>query len=573
LTNPVYISALNYKGERKIKIAFEGRDSESFHKIRAIEGFAYSKTYKCYYIPYTKEAYKQLKELHPNIVNINKPEAAQSGNISTHHLHIQEETLGHAPCAELAEKPIHNTDTTKKKGVKAWFVNRYYIAVVFEYSKEDLLFVKSLQKAAWDKTRKRWSFSATTSNIERFKAYFGVEIEDRLHEFDKKNIEQNDTMPTDGIVLFPHGSDKTKLLVSVPYNRICIGLIKKVKDRFYSHAHKCWVIDNSKEIVKQTVCFFTEAGYKVYKKAEGAEMELYKPSATKAELTETQLLDLFPEQFKPVAQMYYDKLFVKRYSWNTIKQYVRYFYAFAKFFNYTDLKEVKPNAIESYINGLVKKGLSESAQIGIISAIRFYYIEVLQISAQYYRVAQARSSERLPTVLAFSEVIAIFSKIENLKHKCMVFTGYAAGLRISEVVALRIADIDFERKTLMVRAGKGKKDRTVMLSDKLAAVFKDYMSHYQPKKWLFEGQLDDQYSVRSLQALFKRAVSQTTIKKHVTFHTLRHSFATHLLEAGTDLRIIQDLLGHANILTTVRYTHVSVREIGKVQSPLDKLGL
>ncbi len=570
----MYISPLNYKGEQKIKIAFEGRDSESFKKISTLEGFAYSKTYGCYYIPYTKEAYKQLKELHPNIININKPEAAQAGTVSSHNLHIQEEALGHEPCAESSEKPIHNTDKPiNTVGVKAWFTNRYYIATVFEYSKEHLIFVKSLQKSTWDKTRKRWSFAATSANIERFKAYFGVEIEDKRHEFKQKQIDENDATPTDGIVLLPHSEDKTKLLVSVPYNPLCVGIIKKVKSRFYSHAFKCWVIDYEKELVLQVVDLFTEAGYKVYKKAEGAEMELYKPSKTKTELAEIELLTLFPEHFRPQAKAYFDKLFLKRYSWNTIKGYGRYFKAFAKYFNYANLKEIRQEAIESYINDLVKKGLSESAQSGIISAIRFYYIEVLHVSAQYYRVEQGKKSQKLPTVLAFSEVIQIFSKIDNLKHKCMVYTGYAAGLRISEVVALRIADIDFERKTLMIRAGKGKKDRTVMLSDKLAAVFKDYMVYYQPKQWLFEGQLDVQYSVRSLQSVFKRAVSQTTIKKHVTFHTLRHSFATHLLEAGTDLRMIQELLGHANILTTVRYTHVSVREINKIQSPLDKLGI
>jgi len=124
-----------------------------------------------------------------------------------------------------------------------------------------------------------------------------------------------------------------------------------------------------------------------------------------------------------------------------------------------------------------------------------------------------------------------------------------------------------------VRAGKGRKDRTIMLSDKLADLLHTYIAQYAPKQWLFEGQLDAQYSARSLQALFKTAVDKTGIRKHVTYHTLRHSFATHLLEAGTDLRLIQDLLGHASIQTTVRYTHVSVQQITNIQSPLDKLNL
>ena len=151
--------------------------------------------------------------------------------------------------------------------------------------------------------------------------------------------------------------------------------------------------------------------------------------------------------------------------------------------------------------------------------------------------------------------------------------GYASGMRISEVVSIKTKEIDFERKTIMVRGGKGKKDRTIMLSDKLAVMLQEYMTKYEPKEWLFEGQLDSQYSVRSLQNLFKTAVNKTGIRKRITFHTLRHSFATNLLEAGTGLRIIQELLGHSNIQTTTRYTKVSVKQISNVKSPLDKLDI
>ncbi len=584
MPKPIHISPLEHKG-KQIKICFEGKDSEAFHKISHINGFAYTKTHKCYYIPYTKEAYAELKNLYPNII-IHKPKEAgteATGCVSPHKANIQEVTpLETTNCADISVETIakqevkpenHNTDIQTKPNIKAWFTNRFYIAVVLPYNKEHVTFIKTLKKAEWNTEKKRWVFAATTNNIELFRTYFNIEIEDRRHELRQNQTKENDTTPTDGIVLMPYTDDKSKLFVIVPYNYTCIGLIKKVKNRYYSKAHKCWVIDNDKEIVKQTVEFFTDAGYKVYKQTVGSEMELYKPSKNKIQLIETECLKIFPESFRPVAGEYFDKLLEKRYSWNTVKTYIRYFAAFAKYFEYKPLKEIKQKEIESYINGMIKNGLSESAQKQIICAIRFYYIEVLRISPQYYRVSQPKKSEKLPTVLAFSEVIEIFSKIDNLKHKCMVFIGYATGLRISEVVSLKLSEIDYERKTIMVRGGKGKKDRTVMLSDKLAVILQDYVSKYEPKQWIFEGQLDEQYSTRSLQNLFKRAVESTKIKKHVTFHTLRHSFATHLLEAGTDLRMIQDLLGHVNIQTTVRYTHVSIRDINKIQSPLDKLNI
>jgi site-specific recombinase XerD len=269
----------------------------------------------------------------------------------------------------------------------------------------------------------------------------------------------------------------------------------------------------------------------------------------------------------------YDRLFARRYSWNTIKSYTRLFYNFAEHFGFKNPNDIEIKEIEQYITELVIRGISESMQIQIISAIRFYYSEVLHSNQSYYQLPSPKKSEYLPTILAFSEVKAIFSKIDNLKHKCMAYMGYATGMRISEVVGLKIKEVDFKRKTIMVRGGKGKKDRTIMLSEKLALLLQDYLAKYEPKEWLFEGQLDAQYSVRSLQTVFKNAVNKTSIKKRVTFHTLRHSFATHLLEAGTDLRLIQDLLGHASIQTTVRYTHVSVKQITNIQSPLDKLDL
>jgi len=581
----LHISPLDYKGQKKIKLSFAGRDSEAFHKVNCIEGFAYTKTYRCYYIPYTKEAYSQLKNLYPNII-IEKPTltgAEATGNVSPQNTGIQEpKTLENNNCADISvallkheevKTESHNTDIQTKPIIKAWFTNRFYIAVTLQYNAAHVAFLKTLKKAEWNKEKRRWIFSAITSNIEKFKQYFNIEIEDKRSEFGNNLTKDNDSTPTDGIVLMPYTDDKTKLFVILPYNVTCISLIKKVKNRYYSKAHSCWVIDNDKEIVKQTVEFFTEAGYKVYKQAVGCEMELYKPTKNKIQLVEAECLNIFPESFRPVAGEYFNKLLDKRYSWNTIKTYVRYFSNFAKYFEYKSLKDIQQKEIELYINMLVKKGISESAQKQIICTIRFYYIEVLRISPQYYRLTQPKKSETLPTVLAFSEIIQIFSKIDNLKHKCMVYMGYATGLRISEVVAVKLSELDFERKTIMVRAAKGKKDRTVMLSDKLALLLRDYISKYEPKRWLFEGQLDEQYSDRSLQSLFKRAFDSTDIKKHVTFHTLRHSFATHLLEAGTDLRIIQELLGHANIQTTVRYTHVSVRDIKNIQSPLDKLGI
>ena len=178
-----------------------------------------------------------------------------------------------------------------------------------------------------------------------------------------------------------------------------------------------------------------------------------------------------------------------------------------------------------------------------------------------YGVAQVHTVKRL------------LSQVGNLKHRTMLLLAYAGGLRVSEIVALKIRDLDSERMVIQIKAGKGKKDRCVMLSEVLLKELRAYYISYKPKEWLFEGQLQEQYSTRSVQKIFSDAKVKAKIKKDVPLHLLRHSFATHLHEEGTDIRIIQELLGHSDSKTTERYTHVSNRTIQRVKSPLDSLFL
>jgi len=178
---------------------------------------------------------------------------------------------------------------------------------------------------------------------------------------------------------------------------------------------------------------------------------------------------------------------------------------------------------------------------------------------------------RLPAVLSEEEVISILRQIINLKHKCIIYLIYSGGLRLSEVVHLKISDIDSHRKVITINGAKGKKDRISLLSDAVLALLREYYKQYKPKEWLFEGQKGGKYSPKSVQKIFQAACIKSGIKKHATIHTLRHSFATHLLEHGTDLRYIQELLGHKNSKTTEIYTHITKKGWDKIESPIDYL--
>jgi site-specific recombinase XerD len=192
---------------------------------------------------------------------------------------------------------------------------------------------------------------------------------------------------------------------------------------------------------------------------------------------------------------------------------------------------------------------------------------------QTYYLQRPKNERKLPVVLSEDEITRILRQVDNLKHKCILYLIYSAGLRLGEAVNIQVSDIDSKRKMIMIRHGKGKKDRYSLLSETLLELLRKYYRLYRPKEWLFEGQSGNKYSEKSIQAILKKAWRKSGVWKKVTVHTLRHSFATHLLEHGTDIRYIQELLGHLNTKTTMIYTHITKAGFDKIKSPLDDLNI
>ncbi|MBL7994304.1 tyrosine-type recombinase/integrase [bacterium] len=263
---------------------------------------------------------------------------------------------------------------------------------------------------------------------------------------------------------------------------------------------------------------------------------------------------------------------LRRYSGHTIKAYKSHLKLFFEHFPSRKPESLSDADVHSYLNYLiVTKKISPSYQNQAVNAAKFYFETVLGRPRQTYRLERPQREERLPTVLNLDEVKKIFSMIDNLKHKCLIYLIYSAGLRIGEVINLRIGDVDSKRMLLHIRGAKGKKDRYTILSPAVLVMLREYYKQYSPAEFLFEGIKGDRYSIRSVQNIFAKALNLSKIRKHATVHTLRHSFATHLLESGVDLRYIQELLGHASSRTTEIYTHVSNRNLSKIESPIEKL--
>ena len=264
------------------------------------------------------------------------------------------------------------------------------------------------------------------------------------------------------------------------------------------------------------------------------------------------------------------KLMLKGYSESTINSYKSELSCFLKYFENQDHKTVTKEQIESYVYYLISKyKIGDSKQNLAINAIKFYYEAVLGMPREYYTIQRPKKAHTLPNVLSLEEVSQLIQAPSNLKHKAILYTLYSGGLRIGEVVNLRITDIHSDDGFIFIKGAKGKKDRRTILSVHLLELLRNYYRLFKPSYWLFEGQDGGQYSTKSIQLIYRRAQIKSGVGPWSTPHTLRHSFATHLLENGENLRNIQALLGHESTKTTEIYTHVVGVSSKKLSSPLD----
>jgi len=273
--------------------------------------------------------------------------------------------------------------------------------------------------------------------------------------------------------------------------------------------------------------------------------------------------------YKTCPELFLQKLEIKKYAPATAKVYIS---SFEKFINYYPTKnqdDLGEDDIQSYIQHLISMNHSDSYINIAINAIKFYYEMVLNMPNRFYTIDRPRPSKRLPQVLDRSEILSIIKATQNIKHKCLISLLYSAGLRRNEIIKLRIDDINSTRMMIHIRAAKGKKDRYSVLSEKLLIDLREYYVLHRPKVLLFEGVNGQPYSASSIRKVLLNAVKAAGIRKRVTPHTLRHSFATHLLEDGVDLRYIQTLLGHSSSKTTEIYTHVAKHALRGIKSPLD----
>lgn len=344
-------------------------------------------------------------------------------------------------------------------------------------------------------------------------------------------------------------SNKKVILIKFEYDKALNERVKKLKGAKWSTTLKAWYVpdnDHYRELFKLNDVPKSRVGKRV-------------------------LARVYPVNQVALTNME-NTLQLKGYSPNTYKTYINEFSQLLYFLKDKPVDALDTETIKAYLLICAKKWrLTENQINSRFNAIKFYFEQVLHREKIFLDIPRPKKASILPKVINAQDIKKMFAVTENLKHNTMLKLCYGMGLRVSEIVNLKITDIDGKNMQVLIERGKGKKDRYVNLPESILLQLREYFKEYKPKQYLFEGQYGGKYSLRSAQQVFKDALNKAKINKRVGIHSLRHSYATHLLENGTDISYIQKLLGHNDIKTTLIYAHVSKRDIKKVRSPLDDL--
>ena len=357
-------------------------------------------------------------------------------------------------------------------------------------------------------------------------------------------------------VIYQDYPNAKRIKIYIPYERSEFRTeIKKMNSSWWHPNQRLWSVINTKENLKRLKEIFGKA-YSI------KDTQPSKP---------IQKRNLSVKGIEALEELE-KTLILKAMSSSTVRIYKYMFSVFLSKFQNEDLNMISKEQIEGFVYQLIKENqISESFQNQLINAIKAYYEYVLGKPREYYEIKRPNKSLTIPNVLSEEEVLKIIQHPKNIKHRAILWSIYSAGLRISELINLRIKDIHSEEGYMFIKGSKGKKDRKTILSKTLLKLLRQYYREHKPSYWLFEGQTGGQYSTTSIRNIFRRAVKATDSNPWATVHTLRHSFATHCLQNSVSMRHVQCMLGHNSPKTTEIYTKTIEINNKKIESPLDKL--
>jgi integrase/recombinase XerD len=361
------------------------------------------------------------------------------------------------------------------------------------------------------------------------------------------------------ITLKPKFHNKAEqILIGFKYDAKIIDLVRTIPNRKWSQRLQSWYIPRTSEglqTIKKVLHHYHIDDSRLQKRP-----PIYMAHD----------ISLLTQEQKDILNGFYKYLRGKRYSASTINSYSFLTADFIAYFHNETIASLNNRHVELYIEDVyIRRQYSISKQRQFISALKIFIRYYPRITMEALHLVRPKRDKTLPTVLAIEEVIAIIRVTKNLKHRAIIALIYSCGLRISELIDLELSHIDVNRRQITIKNAKGRKDRYVIIADSFLPLLHNYLGTYNPKHYFAEGQSHGKYSAESIRAFLKKSCRLAQIRKRVTPHTLRHSYATHLLEQGTDIRYIQALLGHAKPETTMIYTHVAKKDLLAISSPLD----
>lgn len=362
------------------------------------------------------------------------------------------------------------------------------------------------------------------------------------------------------------------IAIGFEYNDTVKSVVKQLKGVMWSQTYRTFYVPSGKEQLHHIFTYFKEKGYFVNYSAlkQNNLKQLPAPKKQQSKPDSTTLYQQLPLTHKDLLKHYVAFLRGKRLSEQTIKSYGYFVLRFLHFKKHIDTTLWNNTDIDQYMSEVIaKEDYSISSHRQCVGALKYLtaLCRVNEFDASTFK--RPKKSRYLPTVLSMEETIRLIQVTKNLKHRTVIALLYSSGLRIGELQHLKVSQLDFQRNQVFIKNGKGRKDRMVTLAESIRPLLSNYMATYRPTDWLIEGRDGMPYSANSIRNFLKDSCKNAMISKKVTPHTLRHSYATHMLENGVDLRHIQELLGHSKPETTMIYTHVAQKDLAKITNPLD----
>jgi site-specific recombinase XerD len=559
----IRIEKIFHRSAYRIGVFFE-KDFEIIAVVKQL-GAVYSGSKRCWYLDYSKVSYHLLRSHFPDLVVVTE------SSISTLVTGVDNRDLSPiAPTSALQldsslSNPEHKQDVDFSEKLKLQLlpsIGKYWIFKMHFHHviSKQLLKIKGVYWNGNYKSYMVYRNAAVKQEVERVLGvsnFFGCDY------FVK------DAKLVEGIIkVLPHAESVAWMEVYVPKMVMVHEKLKRFSMMRFSKIKGCYLLPAAPAVLDSLYLQFESTGIRF-------EVMLPKnyldkrnlPNKKQLDLSATKksLLDLVPEKARMYLSSMIDTLLALNYSSSTLRTYCGAFVQFLRYFEFRNPEEISRDEIVRFLGSLMERGLSATSGHSMVNGVQFYYQQVLGKRDFSFVLPRPKKEKKLPVVLTMEECLQIFKVVDNPKHKLLLLIGYGAGLRVSEIVSLKWSDILFEEQKIHVKNAKGKKDRMVMLPYSIVSSLQVYRELYKGKDYVFEGQFaGEAYSVGSVQQVMRNALKLTGLEKKATVHTLRHSFATHLLENDTDIRYIQQFLGHSSIKTTTVYTHLTKTAVDKI---------